>query len=97
MARRITIPVLGGTMAPYGSHAPALQTGNVSENWHLDVDWQIGRGVDTTAAMQLQFPFALSKVRITNTFTTVPNHSKAQIVYLSITSAALDALSNTGN
>lgn len=93
MANRIIIPVLGGALAPYGSHAPQLQSGNVSENWHVDVI-QLGRGVDTTAAVRAQFSNALSYVKITNTFQTVPNHSKAQLVYLSINSAALDTLAN---
>lgn len=91
MAQRITIPVLGGAMAPYGSHAPMLQPGNVSENWHVDVT-QIGRGVDTPASVRALYTAALSYVRVSNTYTTVPNHYKAQRLYLSINAAALDAL-----
>jgi hypothetical protein len=91
MAQRIVLPVLGGAMAPYGSHAPQMQSGNISENWSLDV-LQCGRGVDTTASIRAQYPFALSYIRVTNTYATVPNHDKAQKLYLSINAAAVNTL-----
>jgi len=91
LAQRITLPVLGGAMAPYGSHAPQLQTGNVSENWHYDVT-DVGKAVDTTAAVRAQYPFALCSIRVKNVATTVSTHYKGQMLYLSINSAAVDAL-----
>lgn len=93
MANRIVFPVLGGTLAPYGSHAPAMQTGNISENWHYDVS-SLERAVDTTAAVRATYPAALSYIRVVNTYTTVSKHSKAQKLYLGITAAALDTLAN---
>lgn len=91
MAQRIVIPVLGGTLAPYGSAAPRLQGTNISENWHVDVT-QLERGVDTTATVQALYPNAKSYINIVQTYRTVSKHSKAMRIYTTLTASALDAL-----
>lgn len=93
MANRIALPVLGGTLAPYGSHAPIMQTGNVSEAWHFTVE-QLERGVDTSAAIRAVYPNALSYINVVNTYSTVSKHSKAQRLYLNINAAAVDTLTS---
>lgn len=90
MAQRIVIPVMGNTLAPYNA---SLNMAAASEQWHVNVS-QLGKGNDTTAAVQAQFPRALSYVYVTNQASTTSNHVRAIKVYMNITADALNTLAN---
>lgn len=92
MANRISIIVLGATLAPYSSTggAPTLINGGISETWHLDVS-QLQRGVDTTASQRSTYPLALSSVVVKYVNA---NHFETKQVFISVNSATLDGLAN---
>jgi hypothetical protein len=93
MAQRISIRVLGATLAPYSTingSAPTLLNGGISEDWHLDVS-QIQRGVDTSSAQRSSYPLALSSVVVKYVNA---NHFETKTIFISIDANTLDGLAN---
>lgn len=93
MAQRVKITILGATLAPYASlngTAPIFLNGGLSEDWSLDVS-QLQRGVDTSAAQRVTYPYALSSLVIKYVNA---NHFQTSTVFISVDRATLDTLAN---
>lgn len=94
MANRIKLLCLGATLAPYSNSnipVPARMAGQISEELSFGVD-QLQIGNDTTTAVRLSFPNALSTITIKYVRA---NHFETATFFITSTQDQVNDVANT--